>query len=106
MRHHFGVVHMVLFSSVMSNKIFYSLLGFFDLAFTCCSSWLMVCIAFERFCAVWLPHHSKTIFTHRKLFFLVLGIFLMSTMLSTWFIFVVKMVTKTRIASLIKTPFK
>ncbi len=56
----------------------------------------MVCIAFERFCAVWLPHHNKKIFTHRKIFFLVLGILIMSTMLSTWFIFVVKMVTRTR----------
>ncbi|CAF4692166.1 unnamed protein product [Rotaria sp. Silwood1] len=28
--------------------------GFFDLTFTSCSSWLMVCIAFERFCAVCL----------------------------------------------------
>ncbi|CAF4264351.1 unnamed protein product, partial [Rotaria magnacalcarata] len=41
--------------------------GFFDLTFTCCSSWLMVCIAFERFCAVWLPHSNKAIFTHRKI---------------------------------------
>ena len=73
--------------------------GFFDLTFTCCSSWLMVCIAFERFCAVWLPHHNKIIFTHRKLFFLVLGIIFTSTIISTWFIFVVKMITKTRLVT-------
>lgn len=75
--------------------------GFFDLTFTCCSSWLMVCIAFERFCAVWLPHQSKVLFTHRKIFILVLSILLVSTMLSTWFIFVVKMVTKTRITNIV-----
>ncbi|CAF0866622.1 unnamed protein product [Adineta steineri] len=77
--------------------------GFFDLAFTCCSSWLMVCIAFERFCAVWLPHHNKILFTHRKIFFLVLGILFISTILSTWFIFVVKIVTKTRAPNLTYT---
>ncbi|CAF0865354.1 unnamed protein product [Adineta steineri] len=85
--------------------------GFFDLAFTCCSSWLMVCIAFERFCAVWLPHHNKILFTHRKIFFLVLGILFISTILSTWFIFVVKIVIKTRAPNLtytstIKNSFK
>ncbi|CAF0945074.1 unnamed protein product [Adineta steineri] len=77
--------------------------GFFDLAFTCCSSWLMVCIAFERFCAVWLPHHNKILFTHRKIFFLVLGILFISTILSTWFIFVVKIVIKTRAPNLTYT---
>jgi hypothetical protein len=50
----------------------------------------MVCIAFERFCAVWLPHNNKTIFTHRKTFILVLSIVFLSTILSTWFIFAVK----------------
>jgi hypothetical protein len=50
----------------------------------------MVCIAFERFCAVWLPHNNKTIFTHRKTFILVLSIVIFSTILSTWFIFAVK----------------
>ena len=65
--------------------------GFFDLSFTCCSSWLMVCIAFERFCAVWLPHNNKTIFTHRKTFILVLIIVILSTILSTWFIFALKL---------------
>ncbi|CAF4086227.1 unnamed protein product, partial [Rotaria sp. Silwood2] len=64
--------------------------GFFDLTFTSCSSWLMVFIAFERFCAVWLPHNNKKIFTHRKTFILVLIIVFLSTILSTWFIFVVK----------------
>ncbi|CAF1683841.1 unnamed protein product, partial [Adineta ricciae] len=77
--------------------------GFFDLTFTCCSSWLMVFIAFERFCAVWLPHQNKVLFTHRKIFFLVLSLLLVSTMLSTWFIFVVKMVTKTRTPNLTHT---
>jgi hypothetical protein len=56
----------------------------------------MVCVAFERFCAVWLPHHNKVLFTHRKIFFFVLGIIFMSTIISIWFIFVVKMVTKPR----------
>jgi hypothetical protein len=70
--------------------IFFLSLGFFDLAFTCCSSWLMVCIAFERFCAVWLPHNNKKMFTHRKTFILVLTIVFSSTMFSTWFIFAVK----------------
>ncbi|CAF0757338.1 unnamed protein product [Rotaria sp. Silwood1] len=70
--------------------------GFFDLTFTCCSSWLMICIAFERFCAVWLPHRHKILFTHRKIFFCVLGILFTATLISTWFIFVVKMVVKTR----------
>lgn len=56
----------------------------------------MVCVAFERFCAVWLPHHNKKLFTHRKIFFLVLGIIFLSTILSTWFIFVVKMMTKSK----------
>ncbi|CAF0976854.1 unnamed protein product [Adineta steineri] len=65
--------------------------GVFDLAFTCCSSWLMVCIAFERFCAVWLPHNNKIIFTHRRTLILVLSIVFISTILSTWFIFAVKM---------------
>ncbi|UJR10285.1 hypothetical protein I4U23_014492 [Adineta vaga] len=65
--------------------------GFFDLAFTCCSSWLMVCIAFERFCAVWLPHNNKTIFTHSRTLRLVLIIVILSTSLSIWFIFAVKM---------------
>ncbi|CAF3239900.1 unnamed protein product [Rotaria socialis] len=64
--------------------------GFFDLTFTCCSSWLMVCIAFERFCAVWLPHNNKAILTHRKTLIVVLIIVFISTVLSTWFIFVVK----------------
>ncbi|CAF0822662.1 unnamed protein product [Rotaria sp. Silwood1] len=73
--------------------------GFFDLTFTSCSSWLMVCIAFERFCAVWLPHNNKKIFTHRKTFILVLIIVFLSTILSTWFIFVVK-TTRTSIISL------
>lgn len=68
--------------------------GFFDLSFTSCSSWLMVCIAFERFCAVWLPHNNKKIFTHRKTFVLVLIIVFISTILSTWFIFVVKSIRK------------
>ncbi|CAF0948638.1 unnamed protein product [Rotaria sordida] len=45
---------------------------------------------FERFCAVWLPHNNKKIFTHRKTFILVLIIVFLSTILSTWFIFVVK----------------
>jgi len=73
----------------------------------------MVCIAFERFCAVWLPHHNKVLFTHRKIFFLVLGIIFLSTILSSWFMFVVKMVIKTRTLippntslSFIKNPFK
>ena len=52
----------------------------------------MVCIAFERFCAVWLPHNNKTIFTHRKTFILVIGIVLLSTIFSTWFIFALKMI--------------
>jgi hypothetical protein len=51
----------------------------------------MVCIAFERFCAVWLPHNNKTIFTHRKTFIFVLSIVFLSTILSTWFLFVVKL---------------
>ena len=50
----------------------------------------MVSIAFERFCAVWLPHNNKTIFTHRKTFLLVLIIISFSTLLSTWFLSVVK----------------
>lgn len=78
-------------SSTIAVKTF--VLGFFDLTFTCCSSWLMVCIAFERFCAVWLPHNNKSIFTHRKTFLLVISIVCISTFSSTWFIFVVKMVT-------------
>ena len=53
----------------------------------------MVCIAFERFCAVWLPHNNKSIFTHRKTFLLVIIIVCISTVTSTWFIFVVKMIT-------------
>lgn len=60
----------------------------------------MICIAFERFCAVWFPHHHKVIFTHRKIFFLVLGIFFGATLISTWFLFVVKMVLKTRPANI------
>ncbi|CAF0747518.1 unnamed protein product [Rotaria sordida] len=87
--------------------------GFFDLTFTCCSSWLMICIAFERFCAVWLPHRHKILFTHRKIFFFVLGIVITATIISTWFIFVVKMVLKTRpvilpqtTTSLLKNSFK
>ncbi|CAF0845785.1 unnamed protein product [Adineta ricciae] len=71
--------------------------GFFDLAFTCCSSWLMVCIAFERFCAVWLPHNNKTIFTHSRTRRLVLTIVLLSTLLSTWFIYAVKMIEVPRL---------
>ncbi len=73
----------------------------------------MVCVAFERFCAVWLPHHNKVLFTHRKIFFLVLGIIFSSTILSSWFMFVVKMVIKTRTlippntsSLFIKNPFK
>ena len=50
----------------------------------------MVSIAFERFCAVWLPRNNKTIFTHRKTFLLVLIIISFSTLLSTWFLSVVK----------------
>jgi hypothetical protein len=69
----------------------YLILGFFDLSFTCCSSWLIVCIAFERFCAVWLPHNNKTIFTHRKTFMLVLIIVILSTVFSIWFIFALKL---------------
>ncbi|CAF3429974.1 unnamed protein product [Rotaria socialis] len=76
--------------------------GFFDLTFTCCSSWLMICIAFERFCAVWFPHRHKVSFTHRKIFFLVLGILFSATIISTWFIFVVKMILKTRPANIIQ----
>ncbi|CAF1193990.1 unnamed protein product [Rotaria magnacalcarata] len=75
--------------------------GFFDLTFTCCSSWLMICIAFERFCAVWFPHRHKVLFTHRKIFFLVLGICFSATIISTWFIFVVKMILKTPPANII-----
>ena len=52
----------------------------------------MVCIAFERFCAVWLPHNNKTIFTHRKTFILVLIIVFLSPILSTWFIFALKLI--------------
>ena len=63
----------------------------------------MVCIAFERFCAVWLPHHNKILFTHRKIFFLVLGIIFSSTIISIWFVFVVKMVTKIRLVPLSHT---
>jgi hypothetical protein len=51
----------------------------------------MVCIAFERFCAVWLPHNNKIIFTHRKTLILVLSIVFISTISSTWFMFAVKM---------------
>ena len=65
----------------------------------------MVCVAFERFCAVWLPHQNKILFTHRKVSYIVLCIALTSTLLSTWFIFVVKMMTKTR-STFSKTPFK
>ena len=57
----------------------------------------MVCIAFERFCAVWLPHDNKIIFTHRKTLFFVVTIVLVSTVISTWFLFVVKMHTNTRL---------
>ena len=52
----------------------------------------MVCIAFERFCAVWLPHNNKIIFTHRKTLVFVVSIVVISTVLSTWFIFAVKMI--------------
>ena len=65
--------------------------GFFDLTFTCCSSWLIVCVAFERFCSVWLPHNNKSIFTHRNTFTIVLIIIFFSTLTSTWFLFVVRM---------------
>lgn len=51
----------------------------------------MVCIAFERFCAVWLPHNNKIIFTHRRTCLLVVTIVVLSTLLSTWFLFAVKM---------------
>lgn len=81
---------------MMNERNVLLVLGFFDLTFTCCSSWLMVFVAFERFCAVWLPHQNKILFTHRKIFYLVVVIVFISTILSTWFIFVVKMITKTR----------
>ena len=51
----------------------------------------MVCIAIERFCAVWLPHKNKTIFTHKTTFFLALIVVFISTVSSLWFIFVIKM---------------
>ncbi|CAF0925209.1 unnamed protein product [Didymodactylos carnosus] len=56
--------------------------GFFDLAFTCTSSWLIVFIAFDRFIAVWLPH-NKTLFTHRRTFILVLSTILISAVISS-----------------------
>ena len=52
----------------------------------------MVGIALERFCAVWLPHSSKMIFTHRRTFLLVLFIGIFSAISSTWFIFVLNVV--------------
>lgn len=81
-----------MFTEIVSA--FLSALGFFDLAFTCSSSWLMVCVAFERFCAVWLPHQNRILFTHRRVFFLVLTTVIVSSIISTWFMFVVKMITK------------